>query len=56
MRHLQKIPILYTIDDLEYELLEVNGVEKLEPVRNEEYEKSFFDGEDLLEYLNSEEE
>ena len=42
------------IDTLEDYLIEANGVEKMEPSRNESYEKSFFDGEDLLEYLNSE--
>jgi hypothetical protein len=34
-------------------LLAVNGVEKLTPTRNIAYEKSFFEGTDLIAYLDS---
>ena len=40
-------------DVLEKKLFEINGKEEYEPCRDEEYEKTFFDGEDLAEYLKN---
>lgn len=41
--------------DLEEELLAVNGIKKLKPGRDADYEKSFYEGNDLLVYLESDE-
>lgn len=41
--------------DLEEELLAVNGIKKLKPGRDADYEKSFYEGNDLLDYLESDE-